>query len=584
MQFFGYSLTKAKDKSNKDNESFTPPASLDGALERTVNDYGFLGFTSDLEGTTITDETALITKYRNLSRQPEVGRAIDDIVNEAIVYDDDALPISLNLDEMEAPEGLKNKIRDEFDTVMKLLNFRHDSYEIFKRFYVDGRLYYHKIIDESAPKKGITELRYIDPRRIRKVREKRLKSSSAKNNHYRGYVYNQDLIANSDYDEFFLYNPNGISETNKMDGIKITIDTICYVHSGILDQSNKHVLSNLHKAIKIYNQLRWVEDSLVIYRVARAPERRVFNIEVGDLPKAKAEEYVQNLIRSLKKRTYYDASTGEVADDRRFSSIMEDYWFPKRDGKGTTVDQLAGGQNLGEIEDVTYFKGKLYEALEVPSTRLETGNGFNLGRASEITRDEVKFSKFINRLRKRFNMLFDDILGTQLVLKGIVKFEEWKELKEAVNYDYNEDNFFTELKEAEIIGNRFQQLQLIDPYIHRFVSENWVAKNVLHLNEDEWEQMKKEMEEEKEAGGDNLDDMGIDPDNPFNSQAPKKQPFGKKSQDDEDEDDLDIVDKAAKEKKKSKEDSRNLQDVQSESDILTFIKSIDDYNNKFFNS
>lgn len=556
MKLFGYTISK-EDKVTRGLESFTAPDKLDGALERSANDYGFTGFTSDMEGITVTDESALITKYRNIAKQPEVDRAIDDIVNEAIVYDDNVDPVSINLDSLKKPDSFKDKIRDEFNTVLKLMNFKNESYEIFRRFYVDGRIYYHKIIDEKSPKKGVLELRYIDPRRIRKVRERKLKNGAAKM--YRGFSFSQDVYTNSDYDEYFLYNPAGIEETTKQDGVRITLDTICYVHSGLMDQANKHVISNLHKAIKIFNQLRWIEDSLVIYRVARAPERRVFNIEVGDLPKNKAEEYVQNLIRSMKKRTYYDASTGEVADDRRFSSIMEDYWFPKRDGKGTTVDQLAGGQNLGDIEDVQYFKTKLYEALNVPSSRMEATTGFNLGRSSEISRDEVKFSKFITRLRKRFNGVFDDILGTQLVLKGILKYDEWLLIKEDINYDYVEDNFFTELKKSEIIGNRFQQLQMIENSIGTFVSKTWVAKNVLQLTDEEWEQMKKEMDEET---------ADITVDNHINSQLNGQDinmaGFG------DDEEDYLVPKKPKKPKEPSTEDIAAF-----ESQIRDFIKNLD---------
>lgn len=560
---FGYTLSKEDPKSGK-IESFTPKEDMDGATQIVENALGFMTFAADIDGTAITNETALITKYRNLSRQLEVERAIDDIVNEAIVYDDTSVPVSIDLSETELSDKTKESISEEFAKILKLMNFRKDSYEIFKRFYVDGRLYYHKIIDESNIKKGIVELRYIDPRKIKKIRQ--VKDNRKSKEAYRGFNINSDnLIKNSDYEEYYLYNPNGIGQKGNLDGFKIYTDTIAFTHSGIMDASNTHVLSYLHKSLRIFNMLRWTEDSLVIYRVSRAPERRVFNLEVGDMNKTMAESYGKKMMNQFRKRERFDSETGELVGDKKFSSIMEDYWFMKRDGKGTTVDVLQGGQNLGEIEDIQYFKAKLYESLNVPITRLESTTGFNMGRGNEITRDEVKFAKFINRLRKRFSSIFDDILGTQLILKGILKPKEWEEIKEDIFYDFNEDNVFSEMKEAELLTDRLQRVGMAEPYIGRLFDMDYVATHIMRYTEDEWKDMQERIEKYKAENPDETEDFNIDDAVANELGVVTKPKTPKKTEDEELED------------KQSKKDSRSLKDIEDdELNIKEFIDSLDD--------
>ena len=488
IELFGYQIGK-KEETKPTIQSFAPPPNDDGAL--AVNEGGAFGTTVDIDGTA-KNEAQLITRYREMASQPECERAIDDIVNEAIVGTEMDSPVSVVLDNIEGmDEQIKDRIREEFDEVLNLLNFNNRAYDIFRNWYVDGRLYYHLMIDKNSPRQGIQEIRYIDPRKIKKIRvEKRDNKSPS----------DKDAL-NKRYNEYFLYSGKGINAGNQ--GVKISSDSIAYCHSGTLDQRNTMVLGHLHKAIKPLNQLRMLEDATVIYRLARAPERRIFYIDVGNLPKAKAEQYLRDMMMRHKNKLVYDANTGEVRDDRKFLTMLEDYWLPRREGgKGTEITTLPGGQNLGEIEDVLYFRKKLYESLNVPISRMESDGTFNLGRASEITRDELKFSKFIARLRYRFSELFHIILERQLLLKGIITKQEWKEIKGIIYYDFLEDNHFTELKNAEILRERLNTLRDLDEYVGNYYSKEWVRKNVLMQTEEEIEEIDKQIASEPQPEDD----------------------------------------------------------------------------------
>jgi len=499
IELFGFRIGKAEEQ--KDSVvSFAPPEPDDGSL--TIAQGGVFGTTIDLEGTA-KNESALITKYREMLLQPECEKAIDDIVNEAIVGDNKEQSVQIILEDTELPSSIKNKVNEEFDTVLSLLNFNTKSYSIFRDWYVDGRLYYHVMIDTKNPRAGIKELRYIDPRKIKKIRsEKRDNNNPNQTN---------NIVINKKYDEYFIYQPTGLGTNTE--GIKIAVDSIAYSHSGVLDQRNYMVLSYLHKAIKPLNQLRMLEDATVIYRLARAPERRIFYIDVGNLPKGKAEQYLRDMMAKHKNKLVYDAETGAVRDDRKFLTMLEDYWLPRRDGgRGTEITTLPGGQNLGEIEDVLYFRKKLYESLNVPTSRLEADGQFNMGRASEITRDELKFSKFVFRLRQKFSEMFFIILEKQLLLKGIMTKQEWNDIKDKIYFDYIEDNHFAELKEAEIIQNRLTVLADADQYAGKYFSDTWIRKNVLMMTEDEIEDIKKQIEDEEPE-----DDEDDDSENDFES-------------------------------------------------------------------
>ena len=483
VNLFGFKIGRDVDEKQLDNlPSFVPPAQDDGSI--TVAEGGAFGTTVDLDNT-VKNEAQLITKYREMAQQPEAERAIDDIVNEAIVGDDIKAPLELVLDDVEQPESIKKKIREEFDYILKLMKFNYRGYDIFRHWYVDGRLYYHIIIDTKNPRAGIKELRHIDPRKIKKVRKEKRDPNRR---------LNEETLVKK-YDEFFVYQSKGI--TSEGDGLKIAPDSIAYCHSGLLDNKNYTVLSYLHKALKPLNQLRMLEDATVIYRLARAPERRIFYIDVGNLPKAKAEQYLRDMMVKHKNKLVYDANTGEVRDDRKFLTMLEDYWLPRREGgRGTEITTLPGGQNLGEMEDVNYFKNKLYEALNVPTTRLQADGAFNLGRASEITRDELKFSRFVNRLRTRFSEIFHILLERQLLLKGVITLQEWKDMQDQIRYDFMEDNHFAELKDSEILENRLRLLADVDQYTGKYFSVAWIQKNVLRQTEEEIEQIAQEVEDE----------------------------------------------------------------------------------------
>ena len=495
VNLFGFKIGRDVDEKQLENlPSFVPPAQDDGSI--TVAEGGAFGTTVDLDNT-VKNEAQLITKYREMAQQPEAERAIDDIVNEAIVADDNQAPLEIVLDDIEQPESIKKKIREEFEHILKLMKFNYRGYDIFRHWYVDGRLYYHIVIDVKNPRLGIKELRHIDPRKIKKVRKEKRDANRR---------LNEETLVKR-YDEFFVYQSKGI--TSEGEGLKIAPDSIAYCHSGLLDNKNYTVLSYLHKALKPLNQLRMLEDATVIYRLARAPERRIFYIDVGNLPKAKAEQYLRDMMVKHKNKLVYDANTGEVRDDRKFLTMLEDYWLPRREGgRGTEITTLPGGQNLGEMEDVNYFKNKLYEALNVPTTRLQADGAFNLGRASEITRDELKFSRFVNRLRTRFSEIFHILLERQLLLKGVITQAEWKEIQDKIHYDFMEDNHFAELKDSEILENRLRLLADVDQYTGKYYSVSWIQKNVLRQSEEDIEQIKQEIEDE--GGGEGEGEEGED--------------------------------------------------------------------------
>ena len=473
LELFGFRIGRKEEEQKLKDEnlkSFVPPNLDDGAVEIAAG--GAYGTYVDLEGSA-KSEAELVTRYREMSLQPECDSAIDDVVNEAIVYNEKEPAISIVLDDLNAGASIKKKIHEEFDNLLRMLNFTTNSYDTFRKWYIDGRLYYHLVIDESNPRAGIQELRYIDPRKIRKIKQP-IKKKDEKTN----------TILTKGYLEYYIFHPRGINRSNQ--GLKISKDSICYCHSGLLDQRMLLVLGHLHKAIKPLNQLRMLEDASVIYRLARAPERRIFYIDVGNLPKIKAEQYLRDMMVKHKNKLVYDASTGEVRDDRKFMTMLEDFWLPRREGgKGTEITSLPGGQNLGEMEDIEYFKRKLYKALNVPVSRMEAENNFNLGRASEITRDELKFTKFIARLRNKFTTLFDQLLETQLILTGVTTRAEFREMREHIHYDFLEDNHFSELKNAEIMGDRLRLLGEVDSFVGRYFSQEYVKKYILHMNEDD---------------------------------------------------------------------------------------------------
>lgn len=492
FSLFGFTI--ARDKSEDDKtvqQSFTPPANEDGAL--TITSAAYYGTYVDLDGTA-KNEVELISRYREMAMQPEIESAIDDIVNEAICQDDDGKIIEVVLDDLKQPEKIKKAIKDEFHNICKLLNYNNMAQDIFRRYYVDGKMYYHIIIDKENPTQGIKELRYIDPRKLRKVREIKKQKDERTGAEIMNVI-----------NEYYLFNDKVISGGSANFGpvgVRITTDSIISVVSGLMDSRRAVVLSYLHKAIKPLNQLRMIEDATVIYRISRAPERRIFYIDVGNLPKLKAEQYLRDIMVKYKNKLVYDANTGEVRDDRKFMSMMEDFWLPRREGgKGTEITTLPGGQNLGELEDVKYFEKKLYKALCVPVSRLNPeSSGFSLGRVNEITRDELKFSKFVDRMRNKFSDLFNQTLRVQCILKGICTAEDWDEFKEHIHYDFIKDNNFTELKDAELMKERLSLLANVDPYTGRYFSQSWIQRNVLRLTDDQITQMQKEIDDEKEEG------------------------------------------------------------------------------------
>lgn len=495
MNFLGFTIGRKKPEETN-TPSVVAPEENQGAIE--IAPGGAYGMFVDLEGKA-KNETELVNKYREMSVHPECDEAIQDIVNEAIVYNGEGKVLDIVLDDTDLPENIKKSIREEFDAILSLLNFNNHAYDLFKKWYVDGRLYFHNVIDQDKPTDGLKAIKYIDPRRIRKVVEpvnRRDEKTGA--TLYYGTK------------EYYIYNGKGVNNHNQTNGIRIAPDSITFVHSNLFDTKNILVYSHLHKAIKPLNQLRMLEDAVVIYRLARAPERRVWNVDVGSMPKIKAEQYVRDLMTRHKNKLIYDQSTGQVKDDRKFMTMLEDYWLPKREGgRGTDVTTLPGGQNLGEMEDVEYFRRLLYKSLNVPVTRIDSENQFNLGRASEITRDELKFNKFIKRLRKQFTHLFHDLLEIQLSLKGVMRRKEYREIKQKISFEFVENNHATELKETEIWSERMRLLSDVDQYVGTYFSRNWVKKTVLRMSEEEIKDMEKEMKDdtpkdEDDSGGFNL--------------------------------------------------------------------------------
>jgi len=493
IKLFGFTLGQ-KDivqVEKPDQASFTLPTEAidDGAVTITQNAH--YGTYVDLEGSA-RNEIELITRYREMSNHPECDMAIDEIVNEAITHTENGEVLKIVLDNLKQPETIKKKITEEFNNIQKMLNFSNLADDLFKRWYIDGRIYYHVVVNEKDPKKGIQELRYIDPRKIRKVREIQ-KERDPKT----GANIIKSLA------EYYVYNDRGTTTqtftANATQGLRIAPEAIINVNSGLMDAKNVFVISYLHKAIKALNQLRMIEDAVVIYRISRAPERRIFYIDVGNLPKGKAEQYIRSIMIQYRNKLVYDASTGEIRDERKHMSMLEDFWLPRREGgKGTEITTLPGGQNLGEMEDVKYFQKKLLNALNVPASRLDTNSGsmMGLGRTTEVTRDEVKFSKFVNRLRNKFAQVFDHALKIQLVLKGVCTTEEYEDFREQIYYDFIKDNNFTEMRDAELLRERINTATMLDPFIGKYYSAAWVRKNVLQMTDEEIEQMEKEIEEE----------------------------------------------------------------------------------------
>jgi hypothetical protein len=492
LNLFGFQISRQKtDVDQQSEKTFAPPSNEDGAL--TISSAAYYGTYVDLDGTA-KNEVELISRYREMAMQPEIESAIDDIINEAIVQNDNGKSIRIVMDDLKQPEKIKRAIEEEFSIVLRLLNYQNMATDTFRRFYVDGRLFYHIILDEKNPTQGIKALRYIDPRKIRKVREiKKDKDTGT----------SVDVVQT--VNEYYIYNDkvtSGSSSSYGPVGVRIAKDAIINVNSGLMDSRRAVVLSYLHKAIKPLNQLRMIEDATVIYRISRAPERRIFYIDVGNLPKLKAEQYLRDIMVKYKNKLVYDAQTGEIRDDRKHLSMMEDFWLPRREGgKGTEITTLPGGQNLGELEDVKYFEKKLYKSLNVPVSRLDPNqSGFSLGRVGEISRDEVKFGKFVDRQRQKFSEIFDQALRVQCVLKGICTAEEFDEFKENIYYDFIKDNNFAELKEAELVRERLSLLGSVDPYVGRYYSMEWIQRNVLRLTDEDIKLMQDQIDAEKKAG------------------------------------------------------------------------------------
>jgi len=499
-QLFGFQINR---KEGKKGASPVPPSADEPVA---VAAGGYFGTYVDLDNNG-RDEFELIRRYRDMALHPEVDSAVDEVVNEFVVNDNNDSCVDINLENLELGAGVKKKIREEFGYIKRLLNFDDRAHEIIRNWYVDGRIFYHKVIDLEAPKKGILELRYIDPLKIKKIRQKTkqqksltpAEAQSAKGMDWGGYV------------DYYLYNPRGyirggalgpVGDMSNNQGIKMATDSITFCSSGLQDLNKRLTLSFLHKAIKSLNQLRMIEDALVIYRLSRAPERRIFYIDVGNLPKVKAEQYLRDVMARYRNKLVYDASTGEIRDDKKHMSMLEDFWLPRREGgRGTEITTLPGGQNLGELKDVEYFKKKLYNSLNLPPSRLTDDNkGFNLGKTTEVLRDELKFTKFIGRLRKRFSELFHDILKTQLILKGVISPEDWDDMKDHIQYDYLFDNHFNELKELEMTTQRMNLVTQMDPFVGKYFSIEHIRREILQQKETEFKEIDKQMKSEIDNG------------------------------------------------------------------------------------
>ena len=489
-ELFGFNITRVKPQTDP-KQQFSMPQAEDGT--QVVAAGGFFGSYLDMEGTAKTEQD-LIRRYREIALHPECDMAIEDIVNEAITSNENKQSVKVITDSLPYSSSVKQRIEEEFKEVLRLMQFNTRGHDLFRRWYVDGRIFFQKIIDAENHKNGIVELKYLDPRKVKKIREVRKRRPE-------GVISPTNINIADETVEYFVYNERGIQGAAAIQGIKIAPDTIAYCPSGVIDQNKNIVLSYLHKAIKPVNQLRMIEDSAVIYRIARAPERRIFKIDVGNLPKVKAEQYLRDVMARYRNKLVYDAATGEVRDDRNYMSMLEDFWLPSREGgRGTDITTLPGGANLGEISDIEYFRAKLYRSLNVPVSRLEASQGFNLGRASEITRDELKFTKFVGRLRKKFTELFNDLLRTQLVIKGIIAETEWPAIRDAIFYDFLQDGHFAELKNSEMMRERLNLAREVRDYIGKYYSVAYVRKHILKQTESEMKQMDAEIKKEIDDG------------------------------------------------------------------------------------
>ena len=503
-QLFGFQIQR---KEGKKGQSPVPPNAEESIAVAAGGYYGTYVDTDNQAR----NEYEMIRRYRDMALHPEVDSAVDEVVNEFVVSDAHDTPVEINLDNLDAGMGIKKKVRDEFEYLKRLLNFDNRAHEIVRSWYIDGRLYYHKVIDLENPKKGITELRYIDPMKIKKVRQKldqKKNLDSLQRQAIKGTALEYEYGTFVDY---YLYNPKGfykggvlgpVGDMSLSQGVKMAIDSITFCPSGLQDLNKRMTLGFLHKAIKSLNQLRMIEDSLVIYRLSRAPERRIFYIDVGNLPKVKAEQYLRDVMSRYRNKLVYDANTGEMRDDKKHMSMLEDFWLPRREGgRGTEITTLPGGQNLGELKDVEYFKKKLYNSLNLPPSRLTDDNkGFNLGKTTEVLRDELKFTKFIGRLRKRFSEMFHDMLKTQLILKGVIAPEDWEDMKEHIQYDFLFDNHFNELKNIEMFNQRIATVTQMDPFVGKYFSVAHVRKEVLGQTNRDMRELDKEMQQEIDAG------------------------------------------------------------------------------------
>lgn len=509
FKLFGFEIKRAGKASDKKLlPSMVPPTDPDVA-DHITSGAGYYGQFINMEGDTSKDNAQLIMRYRGVAMQPEVDMAIDEICNESIVSSDTESSVQLVIDEVEAPDKIKDQIQEEFTNVVSMLDFNDNAYELFRSWYIDGRCVHHLLVNESNTKAGIQEIRHVDATKIRKVKEVKYKKDPKTG------VKLVDKV-----EEYYVYEEKpGGSQTQ---AVRISTDAISYVTSGLYDESRKKIVSHLHKALKPINQLRMMEDSLVIYRLARAPERRIFYIDVGSLPRGKAEQYMKDIMTKYRNKLVYDASTGMIKDDRKHMSMLEDFWLPRREnGRGTEISTLPGGENLGQIDDIVYFQKRLYRSLNVPVNRLEQEAQFTLGRSTEISRDEIKFQKFVDRLRRRFGNLFLDILKKQLMLKGIITIQDWEEWKDDIYVDYIKDNHFTELKDAEILQNRLGLMNEVTQFVGDFFSKEWIQKNVLQMSEEEIEEMKKQIDAEEKAG--EIPDAEERAENPPPQQQPPQQ-------------------------------------------------------------
>jgi hypothetical protein len=505
-KLFGFKFEDDREKQSK--KIVSPIPRNDEDKSDFYISSGFYGQYVDIEGV-YKSEADLIRRYREMSLHPECDSAIEDVVNEAIVSDLNDSPVEINLSNLPASDKLKDIIRDEFKYLKEIMDFDKKCHEIFRNWYVDGRIYYHKVIDFNKPSDGIKEVRYIDALKIKYVRKLKKDSKDSFGVEYRKVVNGKNELdfGNQEIEEFYMYDPNVGSSQNAtyrvsdVNNIKIAKDAIVYVTSGLVDRNKQTVLSFLHKAIKALNQLRMIEDSLVIYRLSRAPERRIFYIDVGNLPKIKAEQYLRDVMNRYRNKLVYDASTGEIRDDRKYMAMLEDFWLPRREGgRGTEITTLPGGQNLGELADIEYFQKKLYDSLGVPPTRLAAEGGFNLGRSSEILRDELKFTRFVGRLRKRFSQIFIDLLKTQLILKNIVSLEDWEVLSDHIQFDYVYDNHFSDLKKNELMNDKLGVVAAMDPYLGRYFSAEYVRREILGQTDSEIKEIDAQMKKEIKDG------------------------------------------------------------------------------------